>query len=737
MEGVIEETKIAAIAARFINSTGRHVFLTGKAGTGKTTFLKQIVHKTYKKTIIVAPTGIAALNAGGVTIHSLFQLPLGAFLPVDNQFAFNENIKINTPSGLHRNHRMQSKKRRMLQELELLIIDEVSMLRADLLDAIDAVLRRVRRKNTLPFGGVQVLFIGDLLQLPPVIQNEEWEILKNYYDTLYFFDALALKKDPPVYIELDKIFRQADETFIRILNNLRNNEVTEDDYEILNSHYRPDFKPAKNEHYIQLTTHNAKADNLNRISLKEINQPSFFYKASITGEFSEYAYPVEENLELKEGAQVMFIKNDPSGQGKFYNGKIGTIASLDSSEIYVKFNDGTDPVVVEKYSWENIRYSMNQTTNEIEEEVKGTFSQFPIKLAWAITIHKSQGLTFEKAIIDIGRAFAPGQVYVALSRLRSLSGLVLSTPVNYNSLQIDDNIKKYSEEKPSEKQLNHIFKESTDAFFQKYILQCFDFSELSFAVNQHAQSYDKEANRSVKQDFHEWALNLQAELREEVKVANKFKRQLENIFTEDNYLPLLTERVSAAYNHFTGVLNSFSAKIKDHINSLKNKARVKSYLNELKELDAVFYKQHQSVHKALSMCKTISTNHQPDNESIHTRELDENRKKSEVKIKSGKPKKGESRELSFNLYKSNNSIEETAKERGLAITTIEGHLSYYVSEGKLDVLDFLSKEKLNNILKASETLETEMLNEIKQHLGDEYTYTDLRFAIAYKKTASN
>nr|MDQ3048002.1 AAA family ATPase [Bacteroidota bacterium] len=403
----------ATYVSRFINQTNKNVFLTGKAGTGKTTLLRNIVSTTYKKCLIAAPTGIAAINAGGVTIHSLFQLPFGGFIPVKETQTLHNNTKLNDPVSLIRHLQMHDNKRKLLRELELLIIDEVSMLRADLLDAIDLVLRHVRRNN-LPFGGVQMLFIGDMLQLPPVVKDDEWQVLRPYYNSAYFFDAVVLQKNKPVYIELDKIFRQADQRFVDLLNHLRNNELTRSDFDLLNTFYKPGYKHDPSDGYITLTTHNYKAIELNRRFLDKLQGTSRFFDAQVQDDFNENAFPLERKLELKIGAQVMFVKNDPSGNQKFFNGKIGFVASL-TDDIEVKFNDGSPSVIVSRYEWKNVKYKINEKSKEIEENIAGTFSHYPIKLAWAITVHKSQGLTFDKAIIDIGDAFAPGQVYVALS----------------------------------------------------------------------------------------------------------------------------------------------------------------------------------------------------------------------------------------------------------------------------------------------------------------------------------
>lgn len=747
------ENTVASIASKFINNTNKNVFLTGKAGTGKTTFLKHIIKHTYKNAIIVAPTGIAAINAGGVTIHSLFQLPFGAFIPSrDASIQFSEFSKINTPNTLFKGLQLNTTKRRLLQELELLIIDEVSMLRADLLDAIDTVLKSVRRKNNLPFGGVQVLFIGDMLQLPPVVKDDEWQYLKQYYKTAFFFDAQVLQQNKPLYIELDKIYRQADNTFISILNNLRSNQVTPQDIETLNSYYQPNFKPAAGDNYIHLTTHNYKADNLNKESLLQLKEQSYYFKANITGDFNEFAYPVEQNLELKKGAQIMFIKNDPTGTQRFFNGKIGSISSINSNQIEVQFNDGSKPFFVETYEWENIKYTLNETTNEIEEKVVGTFSQYPIKLAWAITVHKSQGLTFAKAIVDIGDAFAPGQVYVALSRLTSLNGLVLSSAINTNSLNIDANITQYASNKDSEAQLHELFEKESFVYFRQYILECFNLATLNNNLKIHLESYQKDEQKSAKQKHFNWALELQQEVDATKTVADKFLNQLKTIFEkrDADYLVQLKNRVEAAKNHFSPLLKNYSKTILKKIEQLAEEKKVKQYLQELSELDAQFFKQLQLINKAEAMVKSATENTEFSKETINT--ANENKERiaelnalqlspkkgkatKKTKDKAAKPEKIDTKKLSYDLYKQGKSIEEIAAERKMVYTTIEGHLAHYAGLGLIDVKLFVPEEKMNNIITVAKTLDTTLFGPIKQSLGEDYSYSEIRFAMAYYANA--
>lgn len=407
----------------FINKTHRNIFLTGKAGTGKTTLLHRIIKDTHKNTAVVAPTGIAAINAKGTTIHSLFQIPPGMFLPDDNIKPTFQNHFFLTPSTIASQIKLNQEKKKLLKNLELLVIDEVSMLRCDLLDMMDEVLKNVR-KNSYAFGGVQVLFIGDLLQLPPVVRQEEWSYLQNYYKGVFFFHARVLQNNQPLYVELDKIYRQDDSVFISILNNLRHNILEEKDIKILNQYVKPNFKASKNDGYITLTTHNSQADAINQKEMERLEGKSFEFQAEIIDNFPPSMYPIEASLILKKDAQVMFIKNDISAEKKFYNGKIGQVVSISDQEIIVKL-DGEDTLIdVPKYEWQNVNYVLDPLTNKVKEEVLGTFTQYPLRTAWAITVHKSQGLTFEKAVLNLGQVFAPGQAYVALSRLKSLNGLV-------------------------------------------------------------------------------------------------------------------------------------------------------------------------------------------------------------------------------------------------------------------------------------------------------------------------
>lgn len=761
----------AELAAKCINQTSKPVFLTGKAGTGKTTFLRNIIEHTHKNAIIVAPTGIAAINAGGVTIHSQFGIPFGLFVPDSSYKIENTATKINTPYTMVKHLNMRDQKRKLLQELELLIIDEVSMLRADLLDTIDFVLRSIRRQQHKPFGGVQVLFIGDLMQLPPVVKEDEWNVLRNYYSSIYFFDAQVLRNEKPVYIELDKIYRQSDNTFIDLLNNLRHNKVTQANIDLLNTYYKPNFDAASALNIITLTTHNQKADTLNKSALQELKGKSYFFNANIEGEFNEYAYPVESYLELKLGAQIMFIKNDVSGKQQFFNGKIGVVSHLTDKEIEIDFRDGTKPFMLEKYEWKNIKYELNEVTNEIDENTIGTFTQYPIKLAWAITVHKSQGLTFEKAILDINRAFAPGQVYVALSRLKSLDGLVLTSPIQFNAISQDKTLVDYTENKPKTEEVKQLIDKETIFFLKVYVLKAYDFVWLYTCLRNHVASYTMAENKSNKQKHQDWAQALLDKF-EPLKInADKFSNQLMQIFEAraEDYLQTVQTRHIAAKNYFYPVLKEMSKSMLVHIELLKDEKQIKTYLEELLELEGLLFKHLQQLDKVSTVIDTILNNKEFNKQQLkQTANQNErlelvrqtiaitekaafeervsarstNKKGKKIKKESStssdtkkiKVLKPDTKELSFDLYKKGKMPEEIATERGLGLTTIESHLLHYVSLGLIPVTQFVSKEKFDKIIETSKHIEGESkLTPLKQELGDDYSYSEIKYALAAKK----
>ncbi|MEG0499652.1 MAG: AAA family ATPase [Rikenellaceae bacterium] len=455
------------LAFDFLENTGSNIFLTGRAGTGKTTFLHNLRIQSPKRMVVVAPTGVAAINAKGSTIHSFFQLPFGLFIP-----------------GTHRTgkevRKFSKTKIKIIRSMELLVIDEISMVRADLLDAIDDVLRRFRAKH-LPFGGVQLLMIGDLQQLSPVVKQEEWELLSQHYNSPYFFDSVALKQSSYRCIELNHIYRQTDRDFIELLTKVRDNRLDEKSLTLLNNRYIPDFNPDKKEGYITLASHNQIAQSINDSKLEALNGTKFTFKAEITGNFNDY--PVDNELILKHGAQVMFARNDSSPLKRYVNGSIGevTYISEDSIEVTLAGSDETIEVTPEK--WENIKYTLDESTKEITEMVDGTYTQYPLKTAWAITIHKSQGLTFDRVIIDAARSFSHGQVYVALSRCRTLEGVVLSSPLRFTSIKSDPTVIYFSKEIEENPITPNQLCDDKRNYYHALLMELFDFGQIASGVS--------------------------------------------------------------------------------------------------------------------------------------------------------------------------------------------------------------------------------------------------------------
>ncbi|MGN6163194.1 MAG: helix-turn-helix domain-containing protein [Flavisolibacter sp.] len=553
MPKIDSSNPLFALASDLVNHTSRHIFLTGKAGTGKTTFLKHIRENCPKQMAVVAPTGVAAINAGGVTIHSFFQLPLSPFIPETKGFSGGSKDETTNKHTLLSRLRLNSERRKVLQELELLVIDEISMVRADVLDAIDLVLRHVRYRHTERFGGVQVLFIGDMFQLPPVVKEQEWRLLSEYYNSPYFFDSQVLKDNSPVYIEFTRIYRQTEEKFIALLNKVRNNEMDVDSLTALHSRYIPDFFGGASGGHILLTTHNDKAKTINEEELEKLQEKFFTYNAEIDGEFPPTAFPAEKVLQLKVGAQVMFIKNDTDKSKRFFNGKIGVVAELNEEKIVVQCKDESAAIEVKKEKWNNIRYSLNRSTRNLEEDILGSFSQYPLRLAWAITIHKSQGLTFEKAVIDAGNAFAPGQVYVALSRCTNLEGMVLHSRISQHAFYTDERIVRFAKAAREIEWLQQELLTSKKAYQEKLLTSLFDFSKAISSFKE-LQAYLLEHRSSFNTEAFSWSDVMMNRLSSLQITAERFHLQLKRLFqlterAEDN--GELQTRIKAAANYFT------------------------------------------------------------------------------------------------------------------------------------------------------------------------------------------
>ncbi|WP_395066690.1 helix-turn-helix domain-containing protein [Flavobacterium sp.] len=749
MESISAE---ANYVLRFINQTNRSIFLTGKAGTGKTTLLKEILKSTHKNTVVVAPTGIAALNAGGVTIHSMFQLPFGGFIPATNvEGSFNENIKFESKDTLRRHFKMSAVKRAVIQNMELLIIDEVSMLRSDLLDAIEFMLQSVRKKKQ-PFGGVQVLFIGDLLQLPPVIRDEEWRTLRTYYKGKFFFHSHAIQQFPPLYIELSKIFRQTDEVFIDLLNNLRNNKITKENINFLNQYVQPNFDLKTNKGYITLTTHNAKADTINTKSLADLEGKSKSYKAQIVGDFPDKIFPVDEYLELKIGAQIMFIKNDLSFDKHYFNGKMGVILSISDNEIRVNFPEENKTIDVERYEWQNIRYFVNANTKEIEEEVLGTFTHYPIKLAWAITVHKSQGLTFDKAALDVSQVFVPGQAYVALSRLRSLNGLILLSQIQMNGISNDDDVMDYATNKASTEILQNALQTDTKNYIHNYLRNSFNWSELSQEWRNHKFSY-LNSDLSAKSKHSNWATQQMENCENLVDPASKFMSQLDKLFRDETVdFKFINDRIGAAYNYFYEKLDALVYEILYKIEEVKRTKQVKQFYDELLVLEELQTNAILRLMKAKKLIETVLEDKVISKESLNNLAIknykaeklervyeDYKRNnanliedKKDLSYYEPKPKntdkipKKATTQVTYELWIEKNSIAEIALLRKLTEGTILSHFTKLIQDKAVNVKDIMPEDKIEALSKAFYGYKEESLNALKEQVGDAFTWEELR-----------
>lgn len=750
---------------KFVNQTNRSVFLTGKAGTGKTTLLKKILETTHKNVVVVAPTGIAALNAGGVTIHSMFQLPLGGFIP-DASFLndFSNNIKFENKNTLRRHFKMNGMKKAVIQNMELLVIDEVSMLRPDVLDAMDFMMQTVRKKNKA-FGGVQVLFIGDLFQLPPVIKDEEWSVLKNYYTGKFFFSAHVIQQNPPLYLELSKIFRQKDDAFINLLDSLRNNTVTATQRNILNQYVQPDFDAKKNEGYIILTTHNHKVNTINTEALKELKGTEITLYADIIDDFPDKIYPIEADLKLKKGAQVMFVKNDTSTEKNFFNGKMGFVKSVTKNEVLVEFPEEKKVIEVDRYEWKNIRYSVNETTKEIEEEVLGTFTQYPLKLAWAITVHKSQGLTFDKAAIDVSQVFLPGQAYVALSRLRSLNGLILLSLLNMNGISNDREVMQYAENKCSEQKLASELQLDTQKFLYNFLINTFDWVNLRQEWRNHLYE-NKENAKTATQTVHViWAQKQFDALDKIVPFAQKFINQLHSIFSKPKVdLEFLQERFTAAYNYFLPVLDQIAFDLLFKMEEVIRQKKSKGLYDELLDLEAIHIKTILNLMKAQKLVVVVLSGQLISKENLTSSEIkmykgnllqevkiafkeqkgnlieEEEPAEIQYKIKPKKspkiPKKSTFEET-YELWKDNNSIESIAIARKLTKQTIAGHIARLIEDKKIEITEVLPSLLLEKLEKAFENYNEVSLNPLKEKYGDEFSWDELKMYKAYQTINSS
>lgn len=719
-------------AWEFVEHTGMSIFLTGKAGTGKTTFLKTLKSHSHKRMVVVAPTGVAAINAGGVTIHSFFQLPLSPYVPnakMEQRFAYSKE------------------KRKIMRTIDMLVIDEISMVRSDVLDAVDNVMRRFREHDK-PFGGVQLVMIGDLHQLTPVVRDEEEKILSEYYNTTYFFGSKALQSIDYVTIELHHVYRQQDESFLKILNDIRDGHPTADDLKTLNSRYNPSFRPNANDDYIRLTTHNSKADDYNNYELLALKTPSYTFEAEIEKEFPPSDYPTDMRLTLKTGAQVMFLKNDP--KGRYYNGRIGHVTYVDERQILVLCPGDEKAIEVEKEVWENTKYKLNDSTNQIESEVVGTFTQYPLRLAWAITIHKSQGLTFDHAIIDAQLSFASGQVYVALSRCKTLEGMVLASPIEPSAIINDSRVSDYvANQGAAAKASIERLPKLKEAYYKQLLVELFNFKPILVAES----SLDRVMqeffySKSALAALHHTALG---DLRTKViPTAKTWTNKIENLTDEQAHSTDFLERVKRGAAYFagqltdifddlikrTGLLQTNNKMIKrrlDHAYTdmhdiwlgkrylltdiAENGYTLQSYLKFKQE--AVLNAMDENGGKAArTSTKSKTSSHQSKSDGISGN------------VKEEKKPKIDTRKATFDLYKQGKTIKEIAEERNLKANTIFGHLAFYALRGDIPIdtiLPIQHREKIERIIK-NVGIESGM-KPIKNLCPPEVTYAEIRLTM--------
>jgi hypothetical protein len=795
------------LAYEYVRNTHKNIFLTGKAGTGKTTFLHQIKKESPKRMVVTAPTGVAAINAGGMTLHSFFQLPFGLHVPGMSRESNNQR-------------RFSRDKIQLLRTLDLLVIDEISMVRADLLDAVDDVLRRYRG-DSRAFGGVQLLMIGDLHQLPPVVKPEDWQVLRSHYTTPYFFGSLALQSTDMVAVELKHIYRQSDRRFIDLLEKVRTNDIDAGVLETLNSRYVAGFQPEIEDEYISLTSHNASSYDLNAQRLGSLSGRLRTFKAKIVGDFPEAAYPTEETLEFKTGAQVMFIRNDNTPERRYFNGKIGRITRLGGEEIFVRCKGEQVDIAVTPIEWQNIKYSIDEGTKAIKEEVLGTFTQYPLKLAWAITIHKSQGLTFDRVIIDARSAFAHGQVYVALSRCRSFEGIVLSSRLNPSSVKTDVVVKAYAQKTARNAPDEAHLRQSKREYQESLVRELFDFG----AMNSHMQGLRRLfqehpgiLSAEGSSQFDMLAARMNADV---VAIAQKFSPHLQTYFAQPE-LPeenvSLRERLQKAGGYFSPKLNSELLPQLKRIQLITDdKAVLKRVQRHLLDLEKEVVIRHACFVACQEGFSASGHNRAKTNAELHFREdvrppaaattavpkdtphpdlymrllqwrsrtaeeleralhevlparslqelvrllptdraalkqisgigkgklkrfgadliaiVGEYCSEHHIGEKPAEPAKINTKQVSFDLYKSGKTVAEIAAQRNLAVSTIEGHLAYFIARRELDIAEFLTRDQVEDIARFFQERNTVSLAEAKSHFGERFLYGQLRMVLEHLK----
>lgn len=766
------------LARRIIEGTGTSLFLTGKAGTGKTTFLRNLRSSSRKRIVVCAPTGIAAINAGGVTLHSFFQLDFGPFVPGMN-------------NGTRRKFSYSKEKLRIIRGMDLLVIDEVSMVRADLLDAVDDVLRRLRDR-TKPFGGVQLLLIGDLQQLAPVVREEERHLLEGRYKSLFFFDSVALQQLPYETVELNEVFRQKDVDFLGMLNAIRENRADKTVLDKLNSRCIPGFNPGDDEGYIRLTTHNGIANDINRQKLDELPAQPHVFECHIEGKFPESSYPAEPELTLKVGAQVMFIKNDTGMDRAYYNGMIGQVVAIDEEYgVAVRPQEGGEIIQVLPVDWDNISYTVNPETKEIVERKEGTFTQYPLKLAWAVTIHKSQGLTFDRAIIDVKRSFAHGQTYVALSRCRTLQGLVLVNPVSPSSIINDTSVDRFY----NDHNCDDIDESHLDILERQYKVglldDLFNFRQMFAAMEGVMRLYQENFMRKFPAIVQDWVQMYETKSREINKVADTFRHQYSRLAMEGSRSEqVLGERVKAACKYFVGQLmpvvdlatkairnsdnKAVRSKLQDRLelfedlltakrmllnNFISRQFSIDVYLDLKAEvmLRNVTPKPTRETKKktrkaTMSDSKPMLSDNKPMLSDEEFEEIDryvhpenyewpdtptpaKKQRRTEKSPKTPKPEKKPTTEITLELYRQGKSVSEIAEIRGLVRSTITGHLLKTLPDQDLE--EYVWKnidEELRQRVKAyldNTPILPNTISGVREAIGGDPAWDDIRFLLRF------
>lgn len=766
------------LARRIIEGTGTSLFLTGKAGTGKTTFLRNLRSSSRKRIVVCAPTGIAAINAGGVTLHSFFQLDFGPFVPGMN-------------NGTRRKFSYSKEKLRIIRGMDLLVIDEVSMVRADLLDAVDDVLRRLRDR-TKPFGGVQLLLIGDLQQLAPVVREEERHLLEGRYKSLFFFDSVALQQLPYETVELNEVFRQKDADFLGMLNAIRENRADKTVLDKLNSRCIPGFNPCDDEGYIRLTTHNGIANDINRQKLDELPAQPHVFECHIEGRFPETSYPADPELTLKVGAQVMFIKNDTGMDRAYYNGMIGQVVAIDEEYgVAVRPQEGGEIIQVQPVDWDNISYTVNPETKEIVERKEGTFTQYPLKLAWAVTIHKSQGLTFDRAIIDVKRSFAHGQTYVALSRCRTLQGIVLVNPVSPSSIINDTSVDRFY----NDHNCDDIDEAHLDILERQYKVglldDLFNFRQMFAAMEGVMRLYQENFMRKFPAIVQDWVQMYETKSREINKVADTFRHQYSRLAMEGSRSEqVLGERVKAACKYFVGQLmpvvdlatkairnsdnKTVRSKLQDRLelfedlltakrmllnNFISRQFSIDVYLDLKAEvmLRNVTPKSTRETKKktrkaSVSDSKPMLSDNKPMLSDEEFEEIDryvhpenyewpdhpepaKKQRRTEKSPKTSKPVKKPTAEVTLELYRQGKTVSEIAEIRGFVRSTITGHLLKTLPDQDLEEyvwknIDEALRARVKAYLDDTPILPN-TISGVREAIGGEPAWDDIRFLLRY------